>query len=129
MLNLSLLAVAEFDADAFGFPFPDFDDAVEIRLFVKLTCFNFSFQDFVVAGIDIIIQGGMDALYFERREKAIIDPFYRRIKIDSPLPHPLHLHPKRKFLLHRNFHFQKTPNQPFTRIHMKGAKRIANSLT
>src|ERR1035437_1258697 len=65
-----------------NFSFFDFNDTVEVRLCVNTSFFNFSFDDLVIAGVDIIIKGSLYPFYFKRRKEAIIYTFFEGIYIN-----------------------------------------------
>ena len=60
----------------------DLDDFVEIGFLVTPADFDFAFDELVIRGIDVVVQGRGDLLYLERCQKAVVDAFLEGIDID-----------------------------------------------
>ena len=44
--------------------------------------FDFTFDDRIIRGVDVIIQGGLDALDFEGGQEAVVDAFFEGVDIN-----------------------------------------------
>ncbi|HLK47108.1 MAG TPA: hypothetical protein VKT49_03175 [Bryobacteraceae bacterium] len=73
----------EEQLDAVRFARLDFDDAVEVGFGVTLAGFDFAFDQLVVGGVDVLVEGGGDLLDLERGEEAVVDAVLERINEDG----------------------------------------------
>src|SRR5680860_487520 len=68
--------------DTLFFPFLDFDDLIKVGFHVALSTFNLAFDELVIGGINIFVEGGRNLLHLKRRQETVVNPFLERIDID-----------------------------------------------
>jgi len=76
---LILVHLLHEDLHPVGFPLLDLDDPVEVRLGVPLSFLDLPFDQDVIRGIDVLIQGRGDLFDLEGGQEAIIDSFLQGI--------------------------------------------------
>ena len=64
-------------------PLFDLDDLVEVGLFVSLTSLDFSFDQHVVGGENILVERGRDLLDLKGRQKTVVDAVFERVGVDG----------------------------------------------
>ena len=63
------------------FPLGYFDNAVEVAFRVALSIFNFAGNQFVITGINIVVERGSNLLHFEGRQEAVVDAILERVNV------------------------------------------------
>ncbi len=78
-----LVDLAHEEFDAVGFAFFDFDDLVEVFFDVAFFRFDFAFEELVVGGVDVFVEGGGDLFDAEGGEEAVVDAFLEGVDVDG----------------------------------------------
>ena len=78
-----LVRLGEVKFHAVTLAFLDFDDAVEIGFDIAAAYLDFAFDQRVIRGEDVLIEGGCELLHLERGEVAIVDAVFEGIDVDG----------------------------------------------